>query len=154
LLCFADCTGEALAGMLRPGNAGANNASDHVLVVDEAVAQLPPAIAIGHRPGDDPSLVKRKVVIRADSAGCTEKFVAAARSRNIGFSVVCRSNAQIHSAIFDTLGFEELWQQAIKQNGEDREGAAVVELTDLVTLSHWPAGTRLVVRREPLHPGV
>jgi hypothetical protein len=140
--------------MLRPGNAGANNASDHVLVVDEAIAQLPPTIAVGHRPGDDPSLVKRKVVIRADSAGCTEKFVAAARSRNIGFSVVCRSNAQIHSAIFDTLGFEELWHQAIRQNGEEREGAAVIELTDLVTLPAWPTGTRLIVRREPLHPGV
>jgi hypothetical protein len=154
LLCFADCTGEALAGMLRPGNAGANNASDHVLVVDEAVAQLPPAIAVGHLSGDDPSLVKRKVVIRADSAGCTEKFVAAARSRNIGFSVVCRSNAQVHSAIFDTLGFEELWHQAIRQDSENREGAAVIELTDLVTLPTWPTGTRLIVRREPLHPGV
>jgi len=56
---------------------------------------------------------------RADSAGCTEHFVAACRSRNVGFSVVCRSNRQIHSAIFDTLGFEELWHQAITQNGED-----------------------------------
>jgi hypothetical protein len=67
---------------------------------------------------------------------------------------VCRSNSQIHSAIFDILGFEELWHQAIKQNGEDRSGAAVVELTELVTLTGWPEGTRLIVRREPLHPGV
>jgi hypothetical protein len=154
LLCFADCTGEALAGMLRPGNAGANTACDHVTVLDDAIAQLPEGIARGHHPGDDPSLVKRKVVIRADSAGCTEEFVAACRDRNVGFSVVCRSNAQIHSAIFATLGFEELWHQAIKQNGEDREGAAVVELTDLVKLPTWPVGTRLIVRREPLHPGV
>src|ERR1035437_2667230 len=36
---------------------------------------------------------------------------------------------------------------------EDREGAAVVELTELVDLSDWPEGTRLIVRREPLHPG-
>jgi hypothetical protein len=88
-------------------------------------------------------------VTRADSAGCTEKFVAACRSRNVGFSVVCRSNRQIHSAIFDTLGFEELWHQAITQNGEDREGAAVIELTELVELTDWPEGTRLIVRREP-----
>jgi len=154
LLCFCDCTGEALSSMLRPGNAGANTVADHIVVLDDAIAQLPPQIAVGHRPGDDPSLVRRPVVIRADSAGCTEGFVAACRDRNVGFSVVCRSNSQIHSAIFGTLGFEELWHQAIKQNGEDREGAAVVELTDLVTLTDWPEGTRLIVRREPLHPGV
>ena len=154
LLCFADCTGEALSGLLRPGNAGSNTVSDHVVVLDDAVAQLPPEIAVGHRPGDDPSLIERTVVIRADSAGCTEKFVAACRSRNVGFSVVCRSNRQIHSAIFDTLGFEELWHQAITQNGEDREGAAVVELTELVELTDWPEDTRLIVRREPLYPGV
>ncbi len=123
-------------------------------MLDDAIAQLPAEIALGHRPGDDPSLVLRIVVVRADSAGCSEKFAAAARSRNVGFSVVCRSNRQRHSAIFDTLGFEELWCQAVKQNGEDREGAAVIELTDLVTLPDWPEGTRLIVRREPLHPGV
>jgi hypothetical protein len=154
LLCFADCTGEALSGLLRPGNAGSNTVVDHVVVLDDAIAQLPPEIAVGHREGDDPSLVKRRVVIRADSAGCTEGLVAACRSRNVGFSVVCRSNRQIHTAIFDTLGFEELWHQAITQNGEDREGAAVIELTDLVELTDWPEGTRLIVRREPLHPGV
>ena len=29
----------------------------------------------------------------------------------------------------------------------------MAELTDLVELSDWPDGTRLIVRREPLHPG-
>jgi Transposase DDE domain group 1 len=29
----------------------------------------------------------------------------------------------------------------------------VCEVTDLVDLSAWPQGTRLIVRREPLHPG-
>jgi len=154
LVCFADCTGDALSGLLRPGNAGANTVADHVVVLDEAIAQLPAEIALGHRPLDDPSLVQRTVVVRADSAGCSEKFAAACRSRNVGFSVVCRSNRQIHSAIFDTLGFEELWDQAVKQNGEDRQGAAVIELTELVALPDWPEGTRLIVRREPLHPGV
>ena len=28
LLCFLDATGEALAGMLRPGNAGSNTAAE------------------------------------------------------------------------------------------------------------------------------
>jgi hypothetical protein len=41
MLCFADATGEALAAVLRPGNAGANTIADHLAVLDAAVAQLP-----------------------------------------------------------------------------------------------------------------
>jgi hypothetical protein len=50
---WCDETGEALAAMLRPGNAGANTASDHVKMLDAALAQLPPAWQAGHRRGDD-----------------------------------------------------------------------------------------------------
>ncbi len=153
LLVFADRTGECLSGMLRPGNAGANAVADHVVVLDEAIAQVPPEIALGHRVGDDPSLVTRQVTIRSDSAGCSEGFLAACRARNIGFSVVARRNAQVEAAIFDAIGLEELWAPAVRQDGELREGAAVIELTSLVDLSHYPSGTRLIVRREPLHPG-
>ena len=53
LFCFADATGEALAGLLRPGNAGANTLADHFTVLDAAVAQLPVEIAAGHHDGDD-----------------------------------------------------------------------------------------------------
>jgi hypothetical protein len=41
LLAWLDNTGEALAGMLRPGNANANTAADHIQVTDEALAQIP-----------------------------------------------------------------------------------------------------------------
>src|SRR6185312_5924399 len=40
LLCFLDSTGEALAGILRPGNAGSNTAADHITVLDLALAQI------------------------------------------------------------------------------------------------------------------
>lgn len=153
MFCFADATGEALSGLLRPGNAGANTIADHVCVLDAAVIQLPEAVAAGHRAGDDASLVKRPLVVRTDSAGCTQGFVWAARARNVGFFVVARSNAQVHSAIFDTVGLDEFWEPALRQDGSPREGAAVAELTELVDLSEWPEGTRLIVRREPLHPG-
>jgi hypothetical protein len=66
---------------------------------------------------------------------------------------VARRNAQVEAAIFDAIGLEDLWQPAIRQDGELREGAAVIELTSLVDLSNYPSGTRLIVRREPLHPG-
>ena len=38
---YADQTREALAMMLRPGNAGSNTAADHVTVIDRALAQIP-----------------------------------------------------------------------------------------------------------------
>ncbi|MCU1492323.1 MAG: transposase family protein [Acidimicrobiaceae bacterium] len=153
LLCFADATGELLSAMLRPGNAGANDVADHLVVLDEPLSQLPVEIAAGHREGDDTSLVRRDVVVRADSAGCTAGFLAGLRARNVGFSVVARSTRQITEAIFTTLGHEELWAPAVRQDGELRKGAAVMELTELVDLGSVPEGTRLIVRREPLHPG-
>jgi Transposase DDE domain group 1 len=47
VLAFCDNTNEALAGMLRPGNAGSNTAADHITVLDQALAQIPDA----HRHG-------------------------------------------------------------------------------------------------------
>ncbi|MEO6468823.1 MAG: hypothetical protein ABIP21_06960 [Acidimicrobiia bacterium] len=38
MLCFADQTGGLLPGLLRPGNAGANNAADHLTVLDESAS--------------------------------------------------------------------------------------------------------------------
>jgi Transposase DDE domain group 1 len=154
MLCFADATGEALAARLRPGNAGANTVADHLAVLDDAVAQLPAEVAVGHRPGDAAETVARRVVVRTDSAGCTHGFVTGCRGRNIGFAVVARSNKQVAAAISRT--FTETgnrWAPARRQDGEPRRGAQVAELTDLVDLTDWPDGTRLIVRREPLHPG-
>ncbi len=154
MLCFADATGEALAARLRPGNAGANTVADHLAVLDDAVAQLPLELAVGHRPGEDAEMVARPVVVRTDSAGSTYGFVDGCRERNVGFAVVARSNAQIAASISRT--FTETvsrWAPARRQDGEVRDGAQVAELTDLVDLSDWPEGTRLIVRREPLHPG-
>ena len=61
LLAFLDATGEALAGLLRPGNAGSNTAADHITVLDAALAQLPA----------DPHQVE--VMVRADSAECNAR---------------------------------------------------------------------------------
>ncbi len=153
LLCFVDATGETLAGLLRPGNAGANTVADHLQVLDAAIAQLPRWVAAGHHADDDAAGMRQPVMVRADSAGCTEGFVRGCRQRNLGFSVVARSTAQIHAAISRVEDDEERWLPAICQDGEPRTGAAVTEVTDLCDLSSWPSGTRLVVRREPLHQG-
>ncbi|MGQ0617329.1 MAG: IS1380 family transposase [Acidimicrobiia bacterium] len=152
IYCFADATGETLGVLLRPGNAGANTIADHVTVLDQAIGQLPEEIAVGHRCGDDPALARRAVQVRTDSAGCTA-FVWEARARNVGFAVVARSNAQVHAAISRVNCEGDTWVPARRQDGDPRPGAAVAELTELVDLADWPERTRLIVRREPLHPG-
>jgi hypothetical protein len=117
--------------------------------------QLPAEIAVGHRAGDTADTVARPVVVRTDSAGCTYGFVAGCRARNIGFAVVARTNRQVAAAISRTYTETNpaRWAPARRPNGEPRDGAQVAELTDLVDLDGWPERTRLIVRREPLHPG-
>lgn len=153
LFVFSDLTGETLAAELRAGNAGANNASDHVELLDAALGQLPEPVARGHHLGDDRTIVTRTVIARADSAGCTREFLAGCRSRRVSFFVSARSNAQITGALYQTFDVPELWQPSRTQGGELREGASVAELSEYVDLSSMPEGTRLIVRREPLHPG-
>lgn len=154
MFCFADATGETLSAVLRPGNAGANTVADHVTVLDAAIAQLPDEISTGHACGDDADQAGRAVVVRADSAGCTEGFLRACRDRNVGFFVTVRSNPQVTAAIDDAEGLEQVWQTALDRKGRARDdAAAVVELTSLIDDPRLPVGTRLIVRREPLHPG-
>jgi Transposase DDE domain group 1 len=45
------------------------------------------------------------------------------------------------------------WYPAITADGGIREGPWVAEATDLVDLSKWPPGTRLILRKESPHPG-
>jgi hypothetical protein len=127
--------------------------SDHLRVLDQAIAQLPSSIAVGHRSGDDASVAKRTVVVRADSAGCTEGFLSGCRDRNVLFFVTARSNPQVTGAICDAIGIDQVWEPALTQAGDPRIGASVCELTSLITDEKLPSGTRLIVRREPLHPG-
>lgn len=70
ILAFLDNSGEFLAGLLRPGNAGANTAADHISVLDAALAQIPDAYRHGV-----------PVLVRADGAGCSKAFLAHVRGR-------------------------------------------------------------------------
>ena len=148
---WCDETGEALAAMLRPGNAGANTAADHVKMLDAAVAQLPPEWQAGHRAGDDAANVAHPVLARADSAGATHGFVDALVERNIGYSIGFDVDGRVRDALL--LAQEEDWVPAVEGDGSRRPGAWVIELTDLAELGTWPEGTRLICRRERPHPG-
>ena len=131
LLCFSS-DGDALAVVLRPGNAAANNIDDHIDLLDAAIARLPAAVYVGHRAGDDADLATRPVVLRADSAGCSTKIAEACRDRNVGYSLVARRNDAINAAIAAVAVTDKCWQPAIKQNGDVRPGAVVADLTDYV----------------------
>jgi len=151
MACFSDLTGECLAARLRPGNAGANTVADHVGLLDEAIAQLPDRVARGHRVGEHGAT--REVVVRADSAGMTEGFLSSCRARDVRFMATARTSAQVSAAIHDACVVEGLWERAVTKHGELRCDAHVAELTELVDLRSLPEGTRLIVRREPLHQG-
>ena len=163
MFCFADATGEALAVRLRPGNAAANDAADNLEVLDDAITQLPADVAAGHCVDDDLGEVRRRVMVRSDSAGCTAGFVDGCRSRNIGFAVVARRKTAVSAAVAVANTDNDRWVPALNQDGTpaqpihqddgDDKVAMVCEVTDLVDLSSWPKGTRLIVRREPRHPG-
>jgi hypothetical protein len=43
---------------------------------------------------------------------------------------------------------ERVWTPAVDADGEPRNGADVAEVTGLVNLTGWPAGMRVIVRRE------
>lgn len=149
LFCFADVTGEALAGDLRPGNAPANSGADQLRVVEEAITSLPERFRAGHAPGDAPAGVRHRMVVRADSAGAVAALIDGLVARNVEFSVYGRVNDQLSEAIRAVP--DRTWRRAVNDDGEARHVGEVAELD--VTLHGWPAGTRAICRREKPHPG-
>jgi len=139
ICCYLDETGEALAAVLRPGNAGSNTATDHFEVLALALEQLP---------AED---LDREILVRADIGGATHAFTADCAEANIRFSVGYELNDTVRQAILETP--ETAWLHAIDAGGQDRTGAWVTELTDRLDLSAWPEGSRLICRRERPHPG-
>jgi len=151
LLCFLDrpevAGGEALAGLLRAGNAGSNTAADHITVLTQALASLPAR----WRPElSDPAAPQ--VLVRCDFAGATHGFAEACRSAGVGFSFGHPVDARVQDAV-DTLNRGQGWYPALDTDGGIRDGAWVAEATTLVDLSSWPTGTRLILRKERPHPG-
>jgi len=154
LLCFLDrrevAGGEALAGLLRAGNAGSNTALDHIAVLDMALAALPEHAR--PRPGEEPGTwVGPRLLARSDSAGATHAFAAACAERGVGFSFGFPVDMRIQRIVDAIL--EECWHPALQTDGAFREGAWVAEVTDMIDLSGWPEGSRLILRKERPHPG-
>lgn len=135
-----DGTGEALAGMLRPGNAGANTAADHLDVLAMALLGLPKHAR------------RQPILVRCDSAGAIHAFVADIVRRKLWFSIGFDLTEPVRQAILALP--EQAWQPALDADGRPRRGAWAAELASLeLAGAGWPEGTRAICRRERPHPG-
>lgn len=136
-------TGEPLAALLRPGNAGSNTAADHITVIRSALRQLP-----GHQPG---RRAGRKVLIRIDGAGASHELLNWLHAQRLSYSVGFGLTQDLVDQLVALPSSD--WQAAYNADGEPRPGAWVIEATGLMNLSTWPKGMRVIVRKERPHPG-
>jgi hypothetical protein len=112
-------------------------------VLDQALAQIPDA----HRYGTE-------ILIRSDSAGCTQGFLAHIRSlREQGITTRFSVGVAITEPIREAIRAATDWIPAVDADGDLRDGAQICEITGLVPAGGYPTGTRFIVRRERPHPG-
>ncbi len=152
LLAVCDNTGELLVVLLRPGNSGSNTGSDHVKVLDAAIAAIP----WPHR---------RDLLVTIDGAGAGHQIIDhitalnARHGHRVAYSIGFDLDQRTRTAI-TRLG-QTGWEPALDPDGSPRADAAVAELTGLLRtsvggdqLSGWPPGLRVIVRREPIPKGM
>lgn len=135
-------TGEPLAILLRPGNAGSNTATDHITVLRQAFKQLPGLPAT--RPG-------KRVLVRVDGAGYSHDLLNWLTGQRVQYSVgwTLPSDAGL---LIEKIP-DRVWTSAYDADRQPRDGAWVAELTGLLNLAGWPAGMRVIIRKERPHPG-
>jgi hypothetical protein len=140
MLAYADQTGEALAGELRPGNAGANTAADQITVAEHAIDQVP-----------EEHIEGIEILLRADRAGASHDLLDWCREARIRFSVGYELNDTVRTQILEIS--EQDWVSAVEQDATPRTNGQVAEITAALDLTGWPEGSRVIVRRERAHPG-
>ena len=149
MLGFIAETREAVAGILRPGNAGANTALDKIAVVAEALRQLPEDLVARVTAADAPEA--ERIVVRCDAAGATHEFVEGCREMRLSYSTGFPIAEPLREAILALKAWR--WRCALEADGSPRDGAWVAELPRSAIPAGWPEGSRLIVRKERAHPG-
>lgn len=114
-------TGECLAMLLRPGNAGSNTVADHKAVLADALAQIPGASTA-------------TVLVRVDGAGATyglhEHLLGLnTRRRTVRFTTGWTITEVDEQAIARLP--ETAWETSLNQDGSVQEGYFVAELSGL-----------------------
>ena len=117
MLAYGDETGEALAGELRPGNAGANTAVDQIKVAEQAIEQIPAE-----------HIENIKLLLRVDSAGASHELLDWAREGRIEFSVGYDLTETVRAAILQIPDSD--WVSALDQDGSPRPNGQVAEITE------------------------
>ena len=117
--------------------------STAVDVVKDALKQLP-----GHQSG---TRAGRKVLVRVDGAGSTLAFLDWMSGQRLSYSV--GSGLPDHTPDVLQRIPENVWTPAYDAHDQVRDGAWVAELTDLLDLTGWPKGMRVIARKERPHPG-
>jgi hypothetical protein len=156
LTAWCSNIGDALAVMLRPGNAGSFTAADHIAVVDAAFGQIP-------------SPWRTDVLVTVDGAGASHDLVehltglntAAAhgkRGRRVEYSIGWPVDDRTKTAIAAVRQLD--WTSGLTATGKGDDHADVVDLTALLRtgvggdqLSTWPADMRIFARRTPRPAG-
>ncbi len=125
---------------MRPGNAGSNTTTDHIIVLDRALAQFPAEL-----------LSELDVLIRSDSAGATHGLVDYCAEADLRFSVGYDLTEPVREQILKIPA--DAWITALAPDGQPRKNGEVAEITSSLDLSSWPKRSRVIVRRERPHPG-
>jgi len=131
-------TGESLAMLLRPGNAGSNTFADHAAVLTAAIRQIP-------------ARMRSRLLIRVDGAGASHELLThllslSSRRRTVLFSCGWAITQTDEQAI--GLLPASAWQAAVDQDGVVQQDKHVAEITHLLSrAAGWPAGLRWIVRR-------
>jgi len=140
-------TGETLLLQLRPGKASPWAKTDHIAALDAALTQLPEA-------------ERRQVLVRADSGGCSKAFLHHISDAALEYSIGFPAHETVRAAIAAIP--PQAWRPAVDADGFDRDGAQVADLTAWMPApvratrpgpQDWPAGMRVIARRERPHPG-
>ena len=140
LMAYCDETGEALAAILRPGNAGSNTAADQIAVIEQALEQIPAE-----------HISDMEILVRADSAGATHDLLDFCREGRLRYSVGYELSEPVRAAILQVP--DEQWIAALASDDTPRANGQIAEITDLLDLTAWPTTSRVIVRRERAHPG-
>lgn len=151
LTAWCDNTGELLAIIPRTGSAGSNTAADHIAIIDAAIAAIP-------------AKYRRRLLITIDGAGSTHDVLdhITALNARTGFSVEYSVGFDLDARVRNAIALlpEHVWCAALDATGAARKDAQIAELTGLLRdgcggdrLHTWPAGMRILIRREPIEEG-
>ena len=131
-------TGESLAMLLRPGNAGSNTVTEHIEVLAAALAQIP-------------ARWRSRLLVRVDGAGASHDLVKHLLSLNTRWrTVLFTCGWMITEADEEAIRMlpARAWGAAVDQDGAVQEKTAVAEITHLMRRAgNWPDGLRWIVRR-------